>query len=43
MVLSGHEVGGKWYPKVTKIIDIKAKPALEAFFKEMGYKADEVK
>ena len=27
---------GAWYPRVTKILDIKAKPALDVFFKEMG-------
>ena len=43
MALSGHEVEGKWYPRVTKILEIKAKPALEQFFKEMGDRADEVK
>ena len=43
MAVSGHEVEDKWYPRVTRILDIKAKPALEAFFKEMGDKADEVK
>ncbi len=33
--VSGHEINGVWYPRVTKIIDIKAKPALDYFFKEM--------
>lgn len=32
---SGHEVNGAWYPRVTRILEIKAKPALDAFFKEM--------
>lgn len=32
---NGHEVDGTWYPRVTKILDIKSKPALEGFFKEM--------
>lgn len=32
---NGHVVEGVWYPRVTKIIDVKAKPALENFFKEM--------
>lgn len=31
----GHEVGGVWYPRVTRILSIKAKPALEGFLKEM--------
>lgn len=39
---SGHEVGGVWYPRVTKILEVKAKPALDIFFKEMGsYEAAE--
>ena len=39
---AGHEVGSVWYPRVTKILDVKAKPALDIFFKEMGsYKAAE--
>src|SRR3989344_1772815 len=33
--VSGHEVEGVWYPRVTKILDIKSKPALDYFFKEM--------
>ena len=32
---SGYTIEGVWFPRVTKIIDIKAKPALENFFKEM--------
>jgi len=32
----GHEIDGVWYPRVTKILDVKSKPALEAFFREMG-------
>ena len=31
----GHEVAGVWYPRVTKILDIKSKPGLEHFWKEM--------
>lgn len=39
---SGHEVGGVWYPRVTKILEVKSKPALDIFFKEMGsYEAAE--
>lgn len=32
---NGHEIQGIWYPRVTKILDIKSKPALDGFFKEM--------
>src|SRR3989344_9561383 len=41
----GHEIDGGWYPRVTKILDIKSKPALDNFFKEMGSfeSAEEVK
>ncbi len=31
----GHELNGAWYPRVTHILSIKAKPALDIFFKEM--------
>lgn len=43
--LNGYDVDGTWYPRVTKILEIKSKPALENFFKEMeSYaRADEVK
>lgn len=34
---SGYEVNGKWYPRVTKILEIKSKPALENFFREVGH------
>ena len=42
---NGYELDGTWYPRVTKILDVKAKPALEGFFREMGSfeAADEVK
>lgn len=42
---AGHEVNGIWFPRVTKILDIKSKPALDQFFKEMeNYSsAEEVK
>lgn len=33
---SGYEIDGAWYPRVTKIIDIKAKPALYHFYAEMN-------
>ena len=32
----GYEINGVWYPRVTKILDIKSKPALDKFFQEMG-------
>jgi len=36
----GYEIGGRWYPRVTKIIDIKSKPALYYFYGEAAsYKA----
>lgn len=43
--VNGYEISGVWYPRVTKILDIKSKPALEGFFKEMeSYSsAEEVK
>jgi hypothetical protein len=34
--LSGYEIDGVWYPRVTKIVDIKAKPALYKFYAEMN-------
>lgn len=34
--LSGYEIDGAWYPRVTKIIEIKAKPALYRFYAEMN-------
>lgn len=30
--LCGYEIDGFWYPRVTKIVDIKAKPALYRFY-----------
>ncbi|TSC78173.1 MAG: Uncharacterized protein G01um101433_369 [Parcubacteria group bacterium Gr01-1014_33] len=33
--VNGYEIGGIWYPRVTRILEIKAKPALEQFMKEM--------
>jgi hypothetical protein len=33
---NGYEVNGGWYPRVTKILEIKSKPGLENFFKEIG-------
>ncbi|MBI2054505.1 MAG: hypothetical protein HYT39_00160 [Candidatus Sungbacteria bacterium] len=32
----GYTIEGIWYPRVTKILDIKSKPALDKFFQEMG-------
>lgn len=32
---NGYEVEGTWYPRVTRITGIKAKPALEGFLREM--------
>lgn len=38
----GYAVENNWYPRVTKILEIKAKPALDVFFKEVGsYEAAE--
>lgn len=31
----GYEIDGFWYPRVTKIVDIKAKPALYRFYANM--------
>ena len=28
----GYEINGHWYPRVTKIVDIKSKPALYRFY-----------
>jgi hypothetical protein len=33
---NGYNINGEWYPRVTRIIQIKSKPALEHFFKEVG-------
>ncbi len=42
---NGYEVEGTWYPRVTRIAAIKAKPALEAFLREVeSYaRAEEIK
>ncbi len=32
----GYEIDGFWYPRVTKIVEIKAKPALYRFYANMG-------
>jgi hypothetical protein len=34
--LAGYEIDGFWYPRVTKIVEIKAKPALYRFYAEMN-------
>lgn len=34
--LAGYEIDGQWYPRVTKIVEIKAKPALYKFYAELG-------
>lgn len=43
--VNGYVIEGAWYPRVTKILDIKSKPALENFFREMESfsSAEEVK
>ena len=33
---AGYDIDGIWYPRVTKIVDIKAKPALYRFYAEMN-------
>lgn len=33
--INGYVINGVWYPRVTKILDIKARPALENFLREM--------
>lgn len=33
--LAGYEIDGFWYPRVTKIVEIKAKPALYRFYGRM--------
>ncbi|MBI4993915.1 hypothetical protein HZC33_03120 [Candidatus Wolfebacteria bacterium] len=34
--LSGYEIDGTWYPRVTKIVEIKAKPALYKFYADLN-------
>jgi hypothetical protein len=34
--LAGYEIDGQWYPRVTKIVEIKAKPALYKFYAELS-------
>jgi hypothetical protein len=33
----GYDVGGRWYPRVTRIVDMKAKPALYRFYGDVGF------
>ena len=33
--MNGYEINGQWMPRVTSIVSIKSKPALEKFFKEV--------
>src|SRR3989344_1048708 len=41
----GYDVNGAWFPRVTKVLEIKSKPGLEAFWKEVGHfsQAEEIK
>jgi len=43
--INGYVIDGTWYPRVTKILEVKSKPGLEVFFKEMDsyLLAEEVK
>ncbi|MDI6717547.1 MAG: hypothetical protein QMD86_00635 [Patescibacteria group bacterium] len=34
--LAGYDIGGLWFPRVTKIVEIKSKPALYKFYAELG-------
>jgi len=34
--LAGYEIDGVWYPRVTKIVEIKSKPQLYKFYAEMN-------
>ena len=34
--LAGYDINGVWYPRVTKIVEIKAKPQLYKFYAEMS-------
>jgi hypothetical protein len=33
----GYEIDGRWYPRVTRIVDMKAKPALLRFYADVGF------
>ena len=39
--MCGYEIDGVWYPRVTKIVDIKSKPALYKFYAEVGLQGGE--
>ena len=40
----GYTIDGAWYPRVTKIVEIKAKPALYKFYAEVGFdEGEEIK
>lgn len=34
--MNGYYLGGAWFPRVTRILEIKSKPGLEKFWKEVG-------
>ncbi|MEK7559913.1 MAG: hypothetical protein AAB522_01270 [Patescibacteria group bacterium] len=36
MQKNGYSINNAWYPRVTKILEVKSKPGLDAFFKEVG-------
>ncbi len=37
----GYTIDGPWYPRVTKIVEIKAKPQLYKFYAEVGFEKGE--
>lgn len=38
----GYDIDGVWYPRVTKIVDMKAKPALLRFYGDVGFNQAQV-
>lgn len=34
---NGYVINDVWFPRVTRILEVKSKPALDLFFKEMGH------
>src|SRR3989344_8267357 len=36
MQKNGYAINNGWYPRVTKILEVKSKPGLDSFFKEVG-------
>lgn len=36
MQKNGYAINDGWYPRVTKILEVKSKPGLDVFFKEVG-------